>query len=324
MSARSLQRSLVLIAAASAFSCARPGVAQSQPDRPITLVVPFAPGGGTDSIARDLAREMSERLGQSVIVDNRGGDGGAIAATALTRAAPDGQTLLLVTSTFVTHAASDPAVRYDIARDFTPLAQIGRGPLLVVASRQSGIRGIADLIARARAAPGTLNFCSAGPGSINHLAGEWFSRKTGIAMTHIPYKGSAPATVDLIAGRTQVFFATVPTILPHVRDSRVELLAVTSRTRSTLFPDTPTVAEAGVDFETATWWGVVAPPALPTTVRDRLQRAATDAATSPRIRARLQGEGAEPVPAGGIEFARMMAAELEAWRAVVRQAGLKL
>jgi tripartite-type tricarboxylate transporter receptor subunit TctC len=313
------------LAALIGLLLAAPSVpAQDFPARPITLVVPFAPGGGTDSIARDIARELAEKLGKPVIVDNRGGDGGAIAAAAIAKAPPDGHSLLFVTSTFATHAAADPALKYDILRDFAPVAMIGRGPLMVVTSKNLAIKSLAQLVALARTRPGELNFCSAGPGSINHLAGEMFAQRAALSLTHVPYRGSAPAVVDLLAGRTQLFFATVPTILPYVRDGRVDLVAVTGRARSPLFADVPTVAESGFAFDVSTWWGVVAPAHTPPAVAARLNALIGEAAASTKVRARLVNEGAEPINITPAEFGRVLASELESWRVVVKSAGLKL
>jgi tripartite-type tricarboxylate transporter receptor subunit TctC len=232
--------------------------ADNYPLRPITLVVPFAPGGGTDSIARDMARALSDKLGQAVVVDNKGGGGGALGANAVAKSAADGYTLLFATSTFVTNAASEASGNYQIEKDFAPIALIGRGPLLVVTSKSLGVKTMAQLKTTVATMPQGVDFCSAGNGSINHLAGELFRQHSGLNLTHIPYTGSGPATIDLLAGRVQLFFATVPTILPYVRDQRVELLAVTSAKRSPLFPNTPTMAESGYkDFDISTWWGVL-------------------------------------------------------------------
>lgn len=195
--------------------------AATYPQKPITLIVPFAAGGGTDSIARDLAKLISESLGQPVIVDNRGGGGGAIGAQMVAKAEPDGHTLLFITSTFVTHAATEATPSYDVEKDYAPIAMLGRGPLMVVANKELGLKNIADLIALAKKSREGINYCSAGLGSINHLSGELFKQKTQIPMTHIPYKGSGPATLDLLAGRVQVFFATMPTMLQYVESGRV-------------------------------------------------------------------------------------------------------
>lgn len=310
----------VVASAASAGYCLGSSYALAQtPEprrKPITLVVPFVPGGGTDSIARELARHLSTRSGATVIVDNKGGAGGAIAAMGVARAAPDGTTLLFATSTFITHAASDPVPAYDPVKDFAPIAMLGRGPLLVVSSKASGILTLVQLVAAAKKDPGALTYCSAGPGSINHLAAELFAQTAGISMTHVPYKGSGPATLDLLAGRTQVFFATVPTIRAHVTDHRVNLLAVTSRMRSAMYPQTPTVMESGLEpFDISTWWGILAPAATPVAVVQALNQAIRDA--TPSLKDRLLNEGATPLSESPAAFAQILSEELVAWKKVI-------
>lgn len=317
----------ILIALLAGWLCApySPVLAQEWPTRPITLVVPFAPGGGTDSIARDIARGLADKLPQPVVVDNRGGDGGAIAAAAVARAPTDGLTLLFVTSTFVTHAAATPDLKYDVLKDFAPIAMLGRGPLLVVAANQLGVKTLQQLIALGRQKPGTLNYCSAGNGSINHLAGQMFSQKTALPMTHVPYRGSGPATLDLLAGRVQVFFATVPTILAHVKEGRVQLLAVTGKTRSTLFPDIPTVIESGIaGFEVSTWWGIVAPAGTPQAVITRLNALVGEVAMGAAVRNRLINEGATPFQGSPADFRAALSTEVDGWRAVIKSSGIGL
>ncbi len=299
-------------------------LAQTYPARTITLVVPFAAGGGTDSIARDVAKTLSEKLGQPVIVENKGGGGGTIGANAVAKAQADGYTLLFATSTFVTNAAAEPNSPFDVEKDFAPVSMIGRGPLLVVASKDLGAKNITQLRALAQARPQGLDYCSAGNGSINHLAGELFRQKAQLKLTHVPYKGSSPATIDLLAGRVQLFFATVPTILPFVRDGRVDLLAVTGQKRFALFPDTPTMAESGVkDFNITTWWGVLAPAKTPKNIIDKLNRAINEAAAQDPVRGRLVSEGAEAISGSPADFQRALAGELTLWRTVVKTAGLK-
>lgn len=299
--------------------------AQNYPARAITLIVPFAAGGGTDSIARDIAKSLGDKLGQPVIVDNKGGGGGIIGASFVAHAQPDGYTLLFATSTFVTNAAADSNTPYSIEKDFAPVAMIGRGPLLVVANKALGVKNIAQLRSKAASLPQGLDYCSAGNGSINHLAGELFRQRTQLSMTHVPYKGSGPATLDLLAGRVQVFFATVPTILPYVRDNRVDLLAVTGAKRSSLFPDSPTMAEAGIkDFDITTWWGVLAPPKTPKAIVDALNQAVNEAAAKEPVRGRLANEGADAISASPADFQRALAHELTTWRTVVKTSGLKL
>jgi tripartite-type tricarboxylate transporter receptor subunit TctC len=294
------------------------------PARPITLVVPFAPGGGTDSIARDIAKNLGERLGQPVVVDNRGGAGGAIGAAAVAKAPADGYTLLFATSTFITNAAVEAKLPYDPLRDFAPVAMIGRGPLLLVASRQVGATSVAQLVAAARAQPQGLNYCSAGNGSINHLAGEMFRQRAGLELTHVPFKGSGPATVELLAGRVDLFFATVPTILAQVREGKLPLLAVTSARRSPLFPDTPTVAESGLPgFEVGTWWGVLAPGKTPKAIVDALNRAVNEAAAAEPMPGRLEHEGASAVRLTPAAFGEELRKELALWRGIAAKSGLQ-
>lgn len=319
---RRILTSALVAAALAPFVSAQ---AQNFPNRPITLVVPFAPGGGTDSIARDVAKVMADQLGQPVIVENRGGAGGALGADYVAKAKADGHTLLFATSTFATHAAVSPKLPYDAAKDFAPVAMIGRGPLLVVASRQLGATSIAQVLAAAKSRPQGLNFCSAGEGSINHLAGEMFRQKTGISMTHVPFKGSGPATVELLAGRIDLFFSTVPTILSHVKDGKVPVLAVTGARRSALFPQVPTMAEAGVPgFEVTTWWGVLAPAQTPPAVVAALNRAVNDAAAGEPVKGRLLAEGADPLRMSPAEFGQELARELASWRAVASNPGMQL
>lgn len=309
-----------------AAACILPALAcaESFPNKPIKLVVPFSPGGGTDSIARDIARTLSERLGQSVVVENHGGGGGSIGANVVAHAKPDGYTLLFATSTFVTNAAAEISSRYDVEKSFAPVALIGRGPLLVVANKDLGITSIEALRQLATERPDELNFCSAGAGSINHLSGELFKQKAGVQMTHVPYKGSGPATVDLLAGRVQVFFSTVPTILSPVKEGRVQLLAVTSKERSPLFPDTPTMAQAGVaDFDISTWWGILAPAGTPEAIVNQLNVAINEAAAAPAVQQRLTNEGATLFASTPEVFADALSQELALWRDVVEQ-GIRL
>jgi tripartite-type tricarboxylate transporter receptor subunit TctC len=300
-------------------------LAQPYPHRPVTLVVPFAPGGGTDSLGRELAKLMQDQLGQPIVVDNRGGAGGAIAAAAVAQSKPDGYVLLMVTSTFVTVAATDRKLPYDVQRDFTPVAMLGRGPLLLVVNNDIGVKSVAQPVDAAKKKPDAFNYVSAGPGSINHLAGELFVQRTGARMTHIPYKGSGPATMDLIGGQAQVFFATVPTILGQVKAGKVTMIAATGAQRSKLFPDLPTIRESGVrDYAVETWWGIVGPPGLPQEIVATLNTAINKAAASPEMKKRFESEGAEQFAGPPDELRRVLAAELDGWRRVVREGNLKL
>lgn len=319
------RRTLVAAVAAATVLLVTPHAsAQTFPTRPITLVVPFAAGGGTDSIARDLAKIMADKLGQPVVVDNRGGAGGALGADSVAKAKADGHTLMLATSTFATHAAVTPKLPFDPVKDFAPIAMIGRGPLLVVASKELGARTLAQAIATGKARPEGLNYCSAGEGSINHLAAEMFRQKTGLAMTHVPYKGSGPATMELLAGRIDLFFATVPTIQQYVKEGKVPALAVTGAKRSPLFPTLPTMAEAGVPgFEVTTWWGVLAPAGTPPGVVDVLNRVVNEAVASGTVKSRLEQEGADLLRLSPAEFGQELTRELTSWRSVAASQAIK-
>jgi tripartite-type tricarboxylate transporter receptor subunit TctC len=315
---------LALLIAFATFAPAVPH-AQGFAQRPITLVVPFAPGGGTDSLARELGKLLQDKLGQPIVIDNRGGAGGAIAAAQVSQSKADGYTLLFITSTFVTVAATDRKLPYDILKDFTPIAMLGRGPLLLVVNKDLPIANVSQLIDAAKKNPDAFNYVSAGPGSINHLSGELFVQRTGARMTHIPYKGSGPATMDLVGGQAQVFFATVPTILGQVKGDKVRLLATTAKARTKLFPDVPTVQEAGVkDFNVETWWGIVGPPGLPAEVVGQLNKAINASAAADEMKKRFETEGADAFSGAPADLAAVLRAELGGWRKVVREGGLKI
>jgi len=288
------------------------------PEQPITLVVPFAAGGGTDSIAREFAAELGQALGQTIVVENRGGGGGSIGAARVAQARKDGYTLLFATSTFATNAAWEQSKLYDPIKDFTPIAQLGNGPLMLVVDKSLGLNTVGELIEKAKSDPGGVNYCSAGPGSINHLSGALFTQRAGVTMSHVPYRGSGPATLDLIAGRVQAFFATMPTMLEQVKADKVTLLAMTSDKRSPLFPEVPTLQESGVkDFDIKTWWGVLGPAGLPEPVVQKLNAAANKIAQGQLISNRLKHEGANVVTGTPGDFGKMLKQELTMWRSVV-------
>ena len=295
------------------------------PSKPITLIVPFVPGGGTDSIARDVGKLLSEKLEQTVIVDNKGGGGGAIGANFVAKAPADGYTLLFATSTFATNSSLESSLPFDPDRDFSPVALIGKGPILIVASKSLGVKNIRELLAYAKKKDSNLNFCSAGNGSINHLSGELFKAKTGISMTHIPYKGSGPAVIDLVAGRTQVFFSTVPTILPFVKQKSVDLLAVTGNKRIALFPSIPSTQEAGIkDYDVSTWWGILAPANTPKAVVERLNQAINEITAQDQLKERFISEGASIERETPQEFQSTLRKELAMWKSLVKSAGLSM
>ena len=309
-------------AALLALPCA--AIAQDYPARAITLIVPYAAGGGTDNVARALAKGMSEKLGQAVVVDNRGGGGGAIGSKLAAKADPDGYTLLFVSSSFVTHAATETTPSYDVVKDYAPVGMIGRAPLILVTHPSVGAKSVQQLVAASKSRAGGVNFASSGPGTVLHLAGELFKQRTGANMTHIAYKGSGPATADLLAGRTQVFFTTVPAMAQHVKTGAVELLAVTGDERLPLFPQVPTVAQAGVPkYSITTWWGVLAPAKTPAAVIARLNKVVNEVSSAESTKVRLASEGATPHTGTPADFGSMLATELALWREVAKASNLK-
>ncbi|MFC4200063.1 tripartite tricarboxylate transporter substrate binding protein [Candidimonas humi] len=290
------------------------------PKQAVTLVVPFAPGGGTDSIAREFAQELSKSLGRSVIVENRGGGGGSIGAARVAHAKPDGYTLLFATSTFATNAAWEGSKAYNPRADFTPIALLGSGPLMLVANKNLGIDSVSDLLKQIHDKPGTINYCSAGPGSINHLSGALFQQKTGTNISHVPYRGSGPATMDLLAGRVQIFFSTMPTMLEQARAGNVKVLAVTTATRSSLFPAVPTLDEAGVKgFDISTWWGLLGPAKLPADIVAKLNAATNKITGQALVRDRLHTEGATIFHGSPADFRNKLNTELAMWQGVVQR-----
>jgi tripartite-type tricarboxylate transporter receptor subunit TctC len=311
-----------LMAGAIAFLLAGSG-AFAQGGKIVSILVPFAPGGGNDILAREMGRLLIDTLNANVIIDNRGGAGGLIAAKAASAAAPNGQTLMFVSSSFVTTAAVRKREPYDVVGDFTPIAMIARGPLLIVASNASGLTSVKDIVARSKASPGSLNFVSSGVGSILHLATEVFMKQAGISMTHVPYTGSGPALMDLIAGRADLFVSAVPTVLGQLQDKSLQLIAVTSDQRSPLFPETPTVVEQGVPgVNLQTWWGLVGPPNMPEGLVTQLNSAVNDAAAAPAMTKRFAEEGATSFRGSSAEFRRMLQEEYGNWRRAVEAGNL--
>ncbi len=315
---------VLAVAIAALFAAPCIVMAQDYPARPITLIVPYAAGGGTDNVARALAKGMSEKLGQAVVIDNRGGGGGAIGTKMVAKSDADGYTLLFVSSSFVTHAATEAVASYDVVKDYAPIGMIGRAPLILVSHKSVGAKTVQQLIAASKKRPEGINFASSGPGTVLHLAGELFKQRTGSNMTHVPYKGSGPATTDLLAGRTQIFFTTVPAMSQHVKAGAVDLLAVTGEERSPLFPNVPTIAESGVPkYNITTWWGVLAPAKTPPAVIAKLNKVVNEVSSSEATKVRLVSEGATAHTGTPAEFGAMLSTELALWREVAKTSNLK-
>lgn len=300
--------------------------AADYPRKPIRLVVPFPAGGPTDMVARPLAQFLGERLKQKIIVDNRGGAGGSIGADLVANAPADGYTLIMATvGTHAINAALYKHLAYDPVKDFTPISLVAAAPVALVANPSVPVKSVADVIALAKAKPGSLNFGSAGNGTPGHLTGEMFRTATGADLKHVPYKGSAPAVADLLGGQTQLMFDPLQSVLPQVRAGRLKLLAVSSKERSPAAPDVPTFAQAGLrDFEATAWWGVFAPAGLPPAITKRLNAEINAVVRSEAFRALLVPQGVTVIADTPEQFAQFQRSELVKWGKAVRASGASI
>jgi tripartite-type tricarboxylate transporter receptor subunit TctC len=284
------------------------------------LIVPFPPGGTSDIMARAIAGQLAESLHETVVIDNKPGAGGSVGADAAARADADGATLLMGhTGTLAVNPSLYPKLPYDPLKSFLPVALVARVPNVLVVNAAKGPRTLKELIARAQASPGKLSYSSGGNGSAAHIAFEYLKLTAHFAMTHIPYRGTAPSVTDLIAGQVDATFTGSPAVMAHVKSGRLRALAVSSRARLPAFPDVPTVAESGFSgFEADQWYGIVAPAGTPATRVARLNEAINLALALPAVRAPLAAEGAVPAPATAKAFGELIATEIPRWREVVR------
>ena len=313
---------------AAALTLAPTAFAQAQapaafPKQPLTLVVPFTAGGPTDAMARVLALKLGERLGQQVVVDNKGGAGGSIAAEHVAKAQPDGYTLFFgTTGTMAINPSLYSKLRYDPIKDFAPVSLMATTMNVLVVNPQVPANNLADLIKLAKAKPAELSFGSAGNGSSNHLSGELFRSSAGIQINHVPYKGSAPALVDLLGGRLTMMFDTVAQQTQNIATGKVRALAVTGPKRSPLLPQVPTAQEAGLkDFDVTIWFGVLAPAGTPAPVIERLNREIVAVMSSDEMKKKMQADGAEAKPTTPAEFTALIRGDLAKWTPVVKASG---
>ena len=301
--------------------------AQAWPDKPVRVVVPFPASGATDLVARVVTQRVAQDLGQQFVVDNKPGAGGTIAEAEAAKAAPDGYTLLLTTSS--THAISPhlmPRLAYDARKDFTPVAHLADAPSVLLVTPSLPAKSVQELIAYAKAHPRALNYASSGNGTIVHLNAAAFSAQAGIEMTHVPYKGTALAIPDLAAGQVHLLFDSLPTGMPHVKSGRLRALAVTSEKRSALAPELPTLAESGLPgYASVTWFGVYLPAGASPALVDRITKAFTKAMQAPEVAASLAKLGVEPAaPGTPAQFAAMVQADSARWASVIRQHKISL
>jgi tripartite-type tricarboxylate transporter receptor subunit TctC len=298
--------------------------AQTYPTRPVRFTVGFPPGGPADILARLIGQRLSERLGQSFIVENRPGAQGQIATEAVIRAPADGHTLLvIVPGNGIANALNDK-LNFNFIQDTAPVAGISNGPLLMEVGSATPVHTVPEFIAYAKARPGKVNFASPGIGSTIQLCGELFKIMTGVDMVHVPYRGNAPAVIDLIAGQVQVLFADTPSSIAHVRAGKLRALAVTTLERSKILPGVPTVSEFLPGFEASNWFGVVAPKNTPPDIIEKLNREMNAALAEPDVKARLADLGLAPLAGSPADFGKFIAAEAEKWSKVIRAANIKV
>ena len=307
------------LAAALALGAAMPA-ALAQSSKPIRLVVPFPAGGATDLFARTLSQKMGERLGTSIVIDNKPGAGGSLGSDMAAKAAADGQTLLFTTtSTHSIGPAIGAKLPYDTVRDFTPIAHVGNAPSIMLVPNSSPAKTVKEWIEYAKKNPGKLNYASSGNGTIVQLTAELFKAQAGVFVTHIPYKGTGLAIPDLVAGQLDVLFDSLSTGMPHVRDGRLRALAVTTLKRTPLAPDLPPVADTLPGFESNTWFGLYGPKGLPAEVVSRVNAAANQALSDPEVRAKLTTLGIEAVTSTPAQFAKMVADDQAKWKRIIAE-----
>jgi tripartite-type tricarboxylate transporter receptor subunit TctC len=309
------------------LSLASAGLAQAQsawPNRPIRMIVPLPAGSAADVVARLIGNKLSERLGQAVVVENRGGASGAIGADAVAKATPDGYTLGLATSTtHVTAAILNPKLPYDPVKDFVPLAMLGVSPYVLVVHPSVPAKNIAELIALAKSKPKTINYSSVGEASLAHLAGQLFSSMAGIELNHVPYRTSTQAVIDLNEGRIEMQFGILTTTHQFIRDGKLRALAVTTRQRVAEFPDVPTLSEAGVPgYEASLWFAAMAPAGTPAAIVERLNREINDALDDADIKKTLSTQMIQVEKSGPEEMRERIRGEVEKWRDAAAKAGL--
>ena len=299
--------------------------AQAYPAKPIRFVVPYPPGGSNDVLSRITAQAMSPGLGQPVVIDNRAGAGGMIGADNVAKSPPDGYSIVNVQASFVANTAMRNKMPYDAINDFVYIGMMARGPLLAVVHPTLPVKNIRELVALAKARPGQINYGSTGTGGHNHLASELFRKMAGIHITHIPYKGVAPALTDLMGGHTQLVMTSLPSAMTQVQAGRLKALAVGSEKRSSFMPEMPTIAESGATlagYAAEFWWGIAAPAKTPPDIVNRLATELTKALQLPELKQRFAAEGAEPTVMTREQLTKFVSTEITRWRQVARESNI--
>ena len=297
--------------------------AQNYPTKPVRLIVPFPPGGSNDIVGRLMAQELTELLGKQVVVDNRGGAGGVLGSEIAANSDPDGHTLLIISVAY----AFNPSLyklRFDPETAFVPVAMLGTGPNALTVSPKLPANSVKELIALAKAQPGKLNYASAGVGSFQHLGSELFRIMAGINIVHVPFKGGGPAMADVIAGNTEICLGSLIQMIPHVDSKRLKLLGIGGTSRAKVYPNVPTISEAGVPgYDSSNWWGLLAPSKTPPAIVTRLRADVAKILAKPDVQKKFEGQGAETVKITPDEFGRLIKTETVKWSKVVKEAGIK-
>ena len=303
---------------------AGPASAADFPDKPIRWVIPFPPGGSNDILSRFLGVKLSEHVGQQVVIDNRGGASGIIGAELAANAPPDGYTILMVSTSFVMNAAVRK-LPYDVEKSFTPITTVGSSPNSIVVYPGAGIGSVRELVDKAKASPGAINYACPGVATFNHFGGELFNKVAGTKLVMVPYKGGGPAMVDVMAGQVPVMFTSVTQVLPHVRSGKIKMLAVGAAKRIAPLPDIPTIGESGYPgYEVYVWWGIVAPAGVPRPVLDRLGRELTEILKDQKTKELLAADAAEVKVATPAEFRKLIHDEVLKWKDVAQTAGIRV
>jgi tripartite-type tricarboxylate transporter receptor subunit TctC len=314
----------LLAALLGAGVAASPALAQDYPAKPVRVIVPFAPGGSADVFGRFIAQRLQESLGQNFIIDNRPGAGSVIGTDAVAKAAPDGYTLLVMSNTHTVNESLIPSKPFMLTRDFVPVAPINASDLVLVARAGLPYNTLGELIAAAKARPGSMSYASSGPGTPYHMAGELFKAMAGILLVHIPYKGSAGARTDVLGGQLELMFDAIPTMTEHIKSGKVKALATTGLARSATLPGVPTLNEAGVPkYEATLWLGVMAPKGTPRAIVDKLNAEITKITANPEVRRTWAAQGTAPLSMGVDEFARYVNDDIAKWAHIVKVSGAK-
>ena len=305
--------------------CAASCMAQTYPAKTVRVIVPFAPGGGTDILTRTIAPKLSETLGQQLVIDNRAGGGSTIGSEMVSKAVADGYTLLMVDTSFTTNPSLYRKLPYDSARDFAPVSLMAAAPVILIVHPSVPVRTVKEFVALAKARPGQLNFASGGPGSSTHLGGELLKLVAGIDLVHIPYKGTGPAVADVLGGQVVMMFAGISSIKQHVAVGRLRAIAVTGDRRSPAMPEVPTFVESGLTgVDSGTYWGCLAPAATPKDVINKVSATMATVLKLPEIQPRLVDLGFDPIGGSPEQFAANIRSETEKWARVIRNAKVKL